>query len=119
MTADRTALFVRVPTALAAELDARARSAGRSKQGLVTELLEGGTAASPLTGETGEVLDLAEVAELLRLGEDDVIERIASSDFPGRRFGSTWRFSRAAVLSWLAGSDPVTARPTGFSSRAD
>ncbi len=31
-----------------------------------------------------------------------------------RRFGEAWRFSRSAVIAWLAGTDPVTQRPTGF-----
>jgi excisionase family DNA binding protein len=49
------------------------------------------------------VLTLEGAAELLQLEPDAVAELAASGELPGRRIGDEWRFSRAAVLAWLAG----------------
>ncbi len=115
MADDRTALFVRVPTALATDLDERSRASGRSKQDLVSELLAAEGTDEPTTrGRRTDVLDLDEVAAMLRVDPADVMQRVAAGDFPARRFGVTWRFSRSAVLDWLDGNDPIEDRPTGF-----
>jgi hypothetical protein len=110
---DRAALFVRLPSQLASRLDAQVEAAGRSKQAVVSDLL-----AAQLDVHVGtmdeEVLDLAETAALLRVDESEVLRRIGNGDFPARRLGDSWRCSRAAVLTWLAGTDPLTPRPTGF-----
>lgn len=108
---ERSALFVRLPAPLASRLDARIEAVGRTKQAVVTDLL-----AAQLDHEPGddEILDLAAVAELLRVSEADILARIEVGDFPARRFGQVWRCSRSAVLAWLAGTDPITSTPTGF-----
>ena len=49
-----------------------------------------------------EVLTLDEVAVLLKLSPDVVQSRAEAGDLPARRFGQDWRFSRLAVLTWLA-----------------
>jgi excisionase family DNA binding protein len=49
-----------------------------------------------------EVLTLEEAAALLRLSVVVVRARALSGDLPGRAFGDEWRFSRAALLAWLA-----------------
>jgi len=49
-----------------------------------------------------EVLTLEEAAALLRLPIDAVRARALSGDLPGRAFGDEWRFTRPAVLAWLA-----------------
>ena len=116
MADDRTALFVRVPTALATDLDERSRASGRSKQDLVSELLAADGADEPTRSRRTDVLDLDEVAAMLRVDPADVMSRVAAGDFPARRFGVTWRFSRSAVLDWLDGNDPIEDRPTGFST---
>jgi excisionase family DNA binding protein len=51
-----------------------------------------------------EVLDLAQAAELLIVDPSAVLELAESGELPGRRIGGAWRFSRAALLSWLAGT---------------
>ncbi len=115
MADDRTALFVRVPTALATDLDERSRASGRSKQDLVSELLAAdGPDDSASRGRRSDVLDLEGVAAMLRVDPAEVMQRVAAGDFPARRFGVTWRFSRSAVLDWLDGNDPIEDRPTGF-----
>ncbi|MEE9414421.1 MAG: helix-turn-helix domain-containing protein [Acidimicrobiales bacterium] len=118
MTTDKTALFVRVPTALAERLDVQAHNSGRSKQDLVTELLAASGSPHPVLAQSAndafEILSLDEVADLLRVGSDDVLARIDDGDFPARRIGDSWRFSQTAVLSWLAGNDRSNLRRTGF-----
>ena len=49
-----------------------------------------------------EVLTLEEAAALLRLPIEAVRARAINGDLPGRAFGEEWRFSRVALLAWLA-----------------
>ncbi|MBA2492891.1 MAG: helix-turn-helix domain-containing protein, partial [Gammaproteobacteria bacterium] len=54
-----------------------------------------------------EVLTLAEAARLLRIDPGE-LARFAEQDLvPGRRLGMQWRFSRTALLVWLAGEKPT------------
>jgi excisionase family DNA binding protein len=50
-----------------------------------------------------EVLDAAGAADLLQVEPTVVEELAAKGELPGRRLGEHWRFSRAALLAWLAG----------------
>lgn len=52
-----------------------------------------------------EVLTLEEAAVLLRLPAKTLRERAVTGDLPGRAFGNEWRFSRTALLAWLAAGD--------------
>ena len=52
-----------------------------------------------------DVLTLEEVAALLRLPADAVHASAIAGELPGRAFGEVWRFSRAAVIAWLAGTE--------------
>ena len=52
--------------------------------------------------EAPEVLTLPQVAELLQVEEAVAAELAERGELPGRRIGEDWRFSRAAVLAWLA-----------------
>ncbi len=113
----RSALFVRLPDRLVSQLDARIRADGRTKQAVVEDLLASQLAVdASVEVRDDEILDLAGAATLLGITESDVLERIAEGDFPARRFGEQWRCSRTAILTWLAGTDPITPRPTGFSA---
>ena len=51
-----------------------------------------------------EVLTPAQAAELLQVGEDEVVALAEAGTLPGRRIGERWRFSRPALIAWLAGS---------------
>jgi excisionase family DNA binding protein len=52
-----------------------------------------------------DVLTIEEAAELLRV-EIDLVETMAAEGrLPGRRLAGEWRFARAGLLEWLAGSD--------------
>lgn len=56
-----------------------------------------------------EVLTLQEAADLLRVEQDEIVRMAATNEIPARKFGKEWRFSRTAMLAWLAGKDPVGA----------
>jgi excisionase family DNA binding protein len=117
MPANRTPLFVRLPQSQAAALDRLADRTGRAKQHLVSELLAERLrpdrslavgrveVSSPTDVANDQVLTLDEVSALLKLPVDAVQARAEGADLPGRRFGSEWRFSRNAVLSWLASGE--------------
>jgi excisionase family DNA binding protein len=51
-----------------------------------------------------DVLTPAQAAELLQVEEDEVIELAEADALPGRKIGDHWRFSRPALIAWLAGS---------------
>ena len=49
-----------------------------------------------------DVLTPAQAAELLQVPEQDVIDLAEAGTLPGRRIGEQWRFSRPALIAWLA-----------------
>ena len=51
-----------------------------------------------------DVLTPAQAAALLQVTEEEVIGLAESGGLPGRRIGEQWRFSRPALIAWLAGS---------------
>jgi excisionase family DNA binding protein len=51
-----------------------------------------------------DVLTPAQAAELLQVSEDEVVALAEAGTLPGRRIGEQWRFSRPALIAWLAGS---------------
>lgn len=127
---ERTPLYVRLPSAHAERLDRAAFELKASKQDIVSGLI--GRYVSPdstdrlrrVVIEAGEdaiatgshsftpaapteVLTLAQVAELLQVDEDAAQELADARELPGRRIGDEWRFSRTAVLRWLAGDAPT------------
>ena len=50
-----------------------------------------------------EVLNSTEAATLLRVSRETVVREARGGRLPGRRVGKEWRFSRGALLTWLAG----------------
>jgi excisionase family DNA binding protein len=50
-----------------------------------------------------DVLTPAQAAELLQVSEQEVVELAEAGTLPGRRIGERWRFSRPALIAWLAG----------------
>ena len=119
---DLAAVFVRVPRDAAARLDRVAYESGAPKREIVARLLTDHLEASappeplrmPARDRIGfgrhefrpvaapEVLTLAQAAELLQVTEDAVRELADRGDLPGRTVGGEWRFSRDALLAWLA-----------------
>src|SRR5438128_12323869 len=110
---ETTALFVRVPADAAEKLDRVAFELKRPKRAIVAALLSAldladgqlviGRAELQRAGRGDEVLTLAQLAELLRVEEETVRDLAERGELPGRKIGGEWRFSRLAVLDWLAG----------------
>ena len=51
-----------------------------------------------------DVLTPAQAAELLQVPEPELLALAEEGKLPGRRIGEHWRFSRPALVAWLAGS---------------
>src|SRR3954468_4488689 len=119
--ADETPLFVRIPSAEAAKLHHASSVLGAPKRELITRLVARYVdpndlgALSALGGsemgvgqhsfrpaEELEILTPAQLAGLLQVEEKAGIERAEKKELPGRKIGEEWRFSREAVLAWLA-----------------
>jgi excisionase family DNA binding protein len=61
--------------------------------------------------ETHEVMTVDEVAALLRLNRKTVYASFKKGEIPGgRRIGGAIRFSRSAVLQWLADGQGCASR---------
>jgi excisionase family DNA binding protein len=114
--ADRTALYVRIPTPVAEGLDRMAFERRTSKQDLVADALRRITVethddaltlghAEFRANPPADVLTLAGVAELLQAPAENVAALAEAGDLPGRQVGGEWRFAREAILRWLARAD--------------
>jgi len=53
--------------------------------------------------EFPEIMDIAEVAEMLRIKKHSVYNLIETGQLKGRRCGKSYRFKKSDVLAWLAG----------------
>jgi excisionase family DNA binding protein len=110
-----------VPTAIAEQLDEKARVLDISKSRLVADLvvrhlgpdgppvgidsLRGAPVGrhSFTPAHELEVLTLDQLAALLEVDVGDARELAEAGELPGRKIGEHWRFSRRAVMAWLAG----------------
>ncbi len=108
---DSQPLFVRLPAPAAEQLDRIAQSKGASKREIVTRLILGDDLA---VGQHDfhphrepSVLTLSQAAELLQIDEPTIVQLAEKGALPGRRLGDQWRFSRSAVLDWLAGGQEL------------
>ena len=54
-----------------------------------------------------EIMNSREAADFLRVSAETVIREARAGRLPGRRLGKEWRFSRTALLDWLAGGPGV------------
>lgn len=50
----------------------------------------------------GEVLEVRDIARVLRVGRNAVYGLVSRNEIPHRRIGKQIRFSRAAVMRWLS-----------------
>ena len=55
--------------------------------------------------EPPEVMSVEQAAQFLQVAEAVVIELAEAGQLPGRKLGSAWRFSRAALVAWLSEPD--------------
>jgi excisionase family DNA binding protein len=105
-------LFVRIPAGLAERLDQAASELRRPKQELVAAALGdedwalGRAELLPIEQPAPEVLNAEQLAALLQLDVETVRKLAARGEIPGRKVGGHWRFSRRAVLDWLASATP-------------
>ena len=49
-----------------------------------------------------EVMSAEQAAKLLQIEEALVVQLAEAGDLPGRKLGTVWRFSRAALVAWLS-----------------
>jgi len=52
-----------------------------------------------------DVLDVLDLATLLRIHPVTVRLKAASGEIPGRQIGNRWRFSRQRIMDWLANTE--------------
>ena len=113
-------LFVRLPASSAERLSRAAFELKTPKRELVAGLVDRYLGADEIVigraaTQVGEpdVLTLEQLAELLQVDEKTVRALAAKGELPGRKLGREWRFSREAVLDWLA-TPARRGRTTGF-----
>ena len=53
-----------------------------------------------------EIMNANQAAQFLQISEHDVLELAEGGKLPGKKLGSTWRFSRSALVAWLSSPDP-------------
>lgn len=63
------------------------------------------TTARLASSELPDVLTVEQAAELLQLSSKTLKRLAQAGRVPGRRVGNQWRFSRQALMDWLAGKD--------------
>jgi excisionase family DNA binding protein len=123
---DYTALYVRIPSEEAEKLHRAADFLRTPKRELITRLVAefdpedpvwtrrvaGPMASAQAEWSMGqhsfvpaselEILTPAQLAGLLQIEEETLIELAEKRELPGRKVGEEWRFSRDAILAWLA-----------------
>ena len=57
-----------------------------------------------------EVMNAEQAGQFLQVDEKHVIELAEAGKLPGRKLGAVWRFSREALVAWLAAPE-VRTRP--------
>jgi excisionase family DNA binding protein len=114
-------LFVRLPAASAERLSRAAFELKTPKRELVADLVDrylgaddfvvGDRATNP---GAPDVLTVEQLAQLLQVDEKTIRSLAAKSELPGRKVGRHWRFSREAILDWLANPEHPKRRAAGF-----
>jgi excisionase family DNA binding protein len=59
-------------------------------------------APTPVPAAPRDVLTPTQAAELLQVEEAELLALAEAGKLPGRRIGEHWRFSRQALIDWLA-----------------
>jgi excisionase family DNA binding protein len=112
-TSVESALFVRLPAPAAEKLDRAAETLGLRKKDIVATLVSrhlgergqalGSYSFQPYDApDPPEVMDPEQAASFLQIEPEIVIEMAEAGKLPGRKLGKVWRFSRAALVAWLA-----------------
>jgi excisionase family DNA binding protein len=108
-----SALFVRLPANAAEKLHRAAEAMGMRKKDIVAGLVS--RHLGPPTQTLGsysfqaydaadppEIMNAEQAAQFLQVDEATVLEMAEAGKLPGRKLGKDWRFSRAALVAWLA-----------------
>ena len=104
-------VFARVPASASRKLSRTAIELGRPKQEVLATLVDRyadllgddiAVGRASITAEPSEVLTPDEVAEFLRVDRETVLELAERGEIPSRKLDGEWRFSRQAILDWLA-----------------
>jgi len=69
--------------------------------GITAQATPGIAAPPPAAGAPPELLNPAQVAQMLGVAESDVIASLESGDIKGKRIGTQWRVPRATVDAFL------------------
>ena len=113
-----TALYVRLPATAGEKLDRASQELGIAKKDLVAGLVEKyvnpntARGLNALAGATvgnysfqahdpPEVMTAEQAGDFLQINANVVIELAEAGKLPGRKLGTAWRFSRAALIAWL------------------
>jgi hypothetical protein len=59
----------------------------------------------PYDAAPPEVMNAEQAGQFLQIEEAVVIQLAEAGKLPGRKLGEVWRFSRAALVAWLAGPE--------------
>jgi len=122
-----TPLYVKLPSAAVERLEEAASTLGVTKKELVTGLVEryvhpGGLKppGGPTIGtysfqaydppEAPVVMNAQQAGQFLQIDEKIVIELAEAGKLPAKKLGPVWRFSREALVAWLATPDKPEAR---------
>jgi excisionase family DNA binding protein len=111
-----TPLFVRLPANAAETLERAAETLRMRKKDIVAGLLSRHLGQptqtlgsysfqpydSPSPPAPPEVMNVEQAADFLQVDDSTVIELAEAGKLPGRKLGKDWRFSRAALVAWLA-----------------
>jgi excisionase family DNA binding protein len=104
-----TALYVKIPASAGEKLDRAAEALGVHKKDLVAGLVDRYVEPTMSVGtysfepyDPPEVMSADQAAQFLQIEEKLVIELAEKGELPGRKLGKAWRFSRAALVAWLA-----------------
>jgi excisionase family DNA binding protein len=66
-----------------------------------SEVVEGHAMPEIQTGQSEEVLTLAEAASYLRVPEADLLRLVENHDIPAQKIGGEWRLLKKALTEWL------------------
>jgi excisionase family DNA binding protein len=106
---EQRGLFVRLPAAAAEKLDRASFELKTPKRELVAELVDRYLDSDDiLVGRVSvpssepDVLTAEQLAAMLQVDEKTIARLAAHGEIPGRKIGRYWRFSREAILDWLA-----------------
>lgn len=113
MSKKETPLYVKLPSAAGDKLDRAAATLGVTKKDLVAGLVDRYLdPTKPTMGsysfqaydpaEPPEVMTAEQAAQFLQIEEHVVLEMAEANKLPGRKLGKVWRFSRTALVKWLA-----------------